>query len=280
MQISAHKQRLATGFLLAGLLALALIAGGWVLRSLLLAASLVGMWEFYQMCSPGKTMVLRKFLGLVCGAGVICTFGISAQGPLLFISLLFLISALCFLFDFGTGNTEARFTKHSIMILGVLYIPLTLALSLTLNTYEQGLIIIAAIATDAGGYYVGNFCGMHKIWPMVSPKKSWQGSIGGLVLTMLLCLAFGTVGLFKGVALPKFSWIGWLILGAFLNIAAQLGDFFESALKRTLNIKDASHILPGHGGLLDRMDSILFAVLAYILVRLLYDLLPRLTTLA
>ena len=68
MQISAHKQRLATGFLLAGVLAFALVTGGWVLRSLLLAASLVGMWEFYQMCSPGKTMVLRKLLGLVCGA--------------------------------------------------------------------------------------------------------------------------------------------------------------------------------------------------------------------
>ena len=280
MQISAHKQRLATGFLLAGVLAFALVTGGWVLRSLLLAASLVGMWEFYQMCSPGKTMVLRKILALVCGAGVVCTFGTSAQGPLLFIALLFLISALCFLFDFGTGNTEALLTKHSVLIFGVLYIPLTLALTLTLTAYEQTLIIVAAIATDAGGYYVGNFCGMHKIWPMVSPKKSWQGSIGGLVLTMLVCLAFGTVGLFKGLPLPKFSWIGWLVLGAFLNIAAQLGDFFESALKRTLKIKDASQLLPGHGGLLDRMDSILFVVLAYVFVRLLYDIIPRLTTLA
>ena len=274
MQIAGHKQRLVTGVILLALLTVALVYGNWILRGLILVGSLLSMWELYQMFYPGKTKLVRKALGLVCGAGLVCSVGYFPQASIFFVALVFLACALCFLFDLGTGNTEANINNHMPIILGVLYIPLTLSLALGLSLPEQLLVILVSIGTDAGGYYVGNLFGKHKIWPIVSPKKSWEGSIGGMVLCIAVCLAIGLLYPASGTSLPQFAWWGWALMGVFLNIAAQLGDFFESALKRSLQVKDASQILPGHGGVLDRLDSIIFALLAYTLVRFIYEIIP------
>ncbi len=272
MHISGHKQRLVTGLGLLVLLVIALFYGNWILRGLVLAGSIVSLWELYQMFYPGRTKLVRKGLGFLCAVGLVCTFGIVPQASVFFIAFIFMACALCFLFDFGTGNTEASLNDHSPIVLGVLYIPLSLSLALDMHLMEQILIILVAIATDAGGYYAGSLLGANKIWPSVSPKKSWEGSIGGMVLSIIVCLVIGLVPAFWGSALPALSWWSWVLLGIFLNIAAQLGDFFESALKRSLNVKDASQILPGHGGVLDRLDSIIFVVLAYTMIMYLYEM--------
>ena len=106
--------------------------------------------------------------------------------------------------------------------------------------------------------------GKKKIWPRISPKKSWAGSLGGMGACVLTTLVFG---LALGNGAPVWQ---WLVLGAGLNVAAQMGDFFESALKRSLDVKDSGSILPGHGGLLDRVDSLLLVIPTYGLVRMLH----------
>jgi phosphatidate cytidylyltransferase len=113
-------------------------------------------------------------------------------------------------------------------------------------------VLLIVWVTDIGGYFAGRGIGGPKLWPRVSPKKTWAGAIGGFAASLMVGAGFAAFGL--GKALPM------LLLGAILSIASQLGDLFESAVKRRFGVKDSSHIIPGHGGLLDRLDGFVAAV--------------------
>jgi phosphatidate cytidylyltransferase len=114
------------------------------------------------------------------------------------------------------------------------------------------LILLVVWVTDIGGYFAGRGIGGPKLWPRVSPKKTWAGAIGGFAASLVVSGGFAAFGLGKTGPL--------LLLGATLSIASQLGDLFESAVKRRFGVKDSSHIIPGHGGLLDRLDGYVAAV--------------------
>lgn len=123
------------------------------------------------------------------------------------------------------------------------------------------LLFIATFCYDTGGYLVGTILGKHKIFPSISPKKSWEGAVGGLLF------AFLGVYIFFAIKKCSISLINILIICLMLTVAATLGDFFESYLKRRAGIKDSGTLLPGHGGLLDRFDGILGAVLILYFLR-------------
>ena len=114
------------------------------------------------------------------------------------------------------------------------------------------LILLVVWATDIGGYFAGRGIGGPKLWPRVSPKKTWAGAMGGFVASLLVAGGFVASGLGKTGPI--------LLLGAVLSIASQLGDLFESAVKRGFGVKDSSHLIPGHGGLMDRLDGFVAAV--------------------
>jgi phosphatidate cytidylyltransferase len=114
------------------------------------------------------------------------------------------------------------------------------------------LILLVVWVTDIGGYFAGRGIGGPKLWPRVSPKKTWAGAVGGFAASLLIVLGFAAYGFGKTGPL--------LLLGAALSIASQFGDLFESAVKRRFGVKDSSHIIPGHGGLLDRLDGLVAAV--------------------
>jgi phosphatidate cytidylyltransferase len=114
------------------------------------------------------------------------------------------------------------------------------------------LVLLVVWATDIGGYFAGRGIGGPKLWPRVSPKKTWAGSIGGFVASLAVAGGFAALGLGKTGPI--------LLLAAALSIASQLGDLFESAVKRRFGVKDSSHIIPGHGGLLDRLDGFVAAI--------------------
>jgi phosphatidate cytidylyltransferase len=114
------------------------------------------------------------------------------------------------------------------------------------------LVLLVVWGTDIGGYFAGRGVGGPKLWPRVSPKKTWAGAIGGFAASLLISAGFVAFGVGKTGPL--------LVLGAVLSIAAQLGDLFESAVKRRFGVKDSSHLIPGHGGLLDRLDGFVAAV--------------------
>jgi phosphatidate cytidylyltransferase len=113
-------------------------------------------------------------------------------------------------------------------------------------------VLLIVWVTDIGGYFAGRGIGGPKLWPRVSPKKTWAGAIGGFAASLVIAAGFAALGLGKTAPL--------LLLGAVLSIASQLGDLFESAVKRRFGVKDSSHIIPGHGGLLDRLDGFVAAV--------------------
>jgi phosphatidate cytidylyltransferase len=113
-------------------------------------------------------------------------------------------------------------------------------------------VLLIVWVTDIGGYVAGRGIGGPKLWPRVSPKKTWAGAVGGFVGSLVISGGFAAFGLGKTGPL--------LLLGAILSIASQLGDLFESAVKRRFGVKDSSHIIPGHGGLMDRLDGFVAAV--------------------
>jgi phosphatidate cytidylyltransferase len=114
------------------------------------------------------------------------------------------------------------------------------------------LVLLVVWATDIGGYFAGRLIGGPKLWPQVSPKKTWAGAIGGFAASLGVAAGFAAFDFGRTVPM--------LLLSAGLSVASQLGDLFESAVKRRFGVKDSSHIIPGHGGLMDRLDGFVAAI--------------------
>lgn len=133
-----------------------------------------------------------------------------------------------------------------------IFIPFYIAIVLHEYNYKLIIFLILAVAIhDSGSYFIGKLFGKHKILPLVSPKKTWEGFVGGYLSTLIF-----TSSVFASNA----SWIYTIFFTLIFCVIALFGDLFESALKRKVGIKDSGNILPGHGGLLDRFDAALFAI--------------------
>ncbi|HET9838859.1 MAG TPA: phosphatidate cytidylyltransferase [Candidatus Angelobacter sp.] len=172
----------------------------------------------------------------------------------------------------GLGSVAAS-------ILGIVYIGVSLSLLIPLRADDTRSVLVIFIlfsvwAGDIAAYYVGRSLGRHKLAPVVSPNKSWEGAIASVLASVgiaVLVLHFRHVldewfsypGMFREDTFPPvwpLSLAHALVLGVLTNVAAQFGDLFESALKRGANVKDSGTLLPGHGGMLDRIDALLFAI--------------------
>jgi phosphatidate cytidylyltransferase len=268
MELSTHAKRILTAAAVLVLPALAVfydgalrLAGGWLVFSVLAAFCALGLWEFYAMFWPGPARRGLKIAGVILGALLLAAFRAGSVRLLALVLLAaFWTACLGFLFRFGRDPERTAFPEGLVFLAGLLYLPCAMQFFLVFSPAEMVLVLAAAAVSDTAAYYAGTLWGTAKIWPQVSPKKSWAGSIGGLAACVAVTLAFGLV-------FGQAAWWAFLLLGALLNLAAQFGDFFESALKRTLGIKDSGTILPGHGGILDRIDSLLLVAPTYGLAR-------------
>lgn len=258
---SAHQQRILTAGLAIGLVALALWQGGVLVLAALVLVSGLGQWEFAAMFRPGPEHRALRVTGVTLGAALLLAarFG-GPQAALWVLVGGFWFLALRFLLRFSADQEKSDFTDELILLAGMAYLPLMLQFCLGLSTLEIILVLLSTAASDTAAYYSGTLWGKARIWPQVSPKKSWAGSIGGMLGCVLAVTTFG-------LSLGDAPLAQWMALGVVLNVAAQLGDFFESALKRRLAVKDSGTLLPGHGGLLDRIDSLLFALPCYALFK-------------
>lgn len=261
---STHKKRIATGLALALIPILGILIGGWVLFGALTIFGALTFIEFLDMFRPMRGEYVYKGLACAFTLLLLLSFQIAfgSHWPTMTFVAAFWASAMVFLFHYSASPDETQVREPLIFLAGLAYIPLNLHFFLQFNRYECALVILAATISDTAAFYTGSALGKRKIWPTVSPKKSWAGSLGGLAACTSMTVAFG-------LAFGNAPLWAWIALGICLNIASQMGDFFESAVKRAQGVKDSGASLPGHGGLLDRIDSLLFVLPVYGCARLL-----------
>lgn len=254
---SKHLPRIITGLILLSVLGAALALSGPYLFGLLLVFTLVGLWEFYAMFWPSNDNLGGRLLGLLLGVVLLASAWVRPEMVITTLGLCTLILACLFLFAWAHDD-KYRFTRVAVLMGGLLYIPMLIMPALNFALHEQLLLICTAAGSDTVAYFFGMRFGKHKIWPKVSPKKSVEGSLAGLAASVIVAVCFGLAFGSGKAALDDYA-----LLGVILGVMAQLGDFFESALKRSRSVKDSGSVLPGHGGVLDRVDSLLFVIPTY-----------------
>lgn len=229
-----------------------------------LLAQVTGLREWMNMTMP-KEPVAARALGVLAGVGygLVLSLCPSSTAALLGLCAVTILGFLYFLFRHGAIETVA--TRVSLWLAGVLYAGV-LIVPLALFKAPHGpaggglwiyVCLTSAWFSDTFAYFAGRFLGPFfpaKLWPSVSPKKTWIGSIGGLVGS-LVALAVA-----KRYYLPQLDWVDVFVIAVPANILGQLGDLAESLIKRSVGVKDSGVLLPGHGGMLDRIDALLLVV--------------------
>ncbi len=267
--ISPLLQRWLTAMVLIPVLLLVLLKGGRLLfAALILLVGGVGQWEFLEMFQAGGDRG-RKAKVVILGAMVALSFCLApqaAQWPLFV--LVFCLFALFLFYLLSYEHFQNLAWELAVNTLGLLYLPFLLGYFIWLRFLPDGewwvMWLLAVIfAGDTAAFYSGRAVGRNKLYVQVSPGKTWEGTAGGLMANLV-----GGILLGKWL-LPQLTIWSLACLGLVLGTLGVLGDLFESMLKRQFQIKDASHLLPGHGGMLDRLDSLLFAAPALVYARLL-----------
>ena len=235
---------------------LLVLKGGTLLLACLLALfSAIGIAEFYRMALPERKLEL--WLAAFAGSALIFV-PLAGNDKLVLsgIGLLFVGFSLLFLFRVRTIETAAH--EVAFALLAFLYIPFLLMHLVLLRQTSFGIqwlfvIMLIVMTNDSAAYYTGCNFGKHRLYPLVSPKKSIEGAVGGLIGS--LCGAL----LAKFTFFPQLTFKDAVVTAFVVGAVGQAGDLFESLLKRSFGVKDSGTIIPGHGGVLDRLDSILFA---------------------
>jgi phosphatidate cytidylyltransferase len=227
--------------------------GGWWLFGLAAVAALIALHEFYGMTRPLRPLVLAGY------GGVIAALIGAEWGGVDWMLAGFLGTFLLTFFLYLVATTRAPATVAiSGTILGAAWIGFGLGLLVLLRDLpDHGrlatfTVLIAVWADDTAAYLVGRVIGRHKFSPALSPAKTWEGFVAGTAAAIFVAF----VALYEEGFLTITESI---VLGAVIAVAGALGDLFESALKRDMNVKDSGRILAGHGGMLDRTDALLFA---------------------
>jgi len=233
----------------------ALWAGGWWLFALVLPAALLALHEFFAMTKPLRPIALAGYAGL---AGVLVA--IQEADLVWAIGALLATLVVAFLLKGLAATLGSSTVSVGVTLLGTAWIGFGLGCVLLLrDTPEFGFVVslavlLAIFADDTAAYFGGRALGRHKLAPAISPGKTWEGFVFGTLAAVLVVF----VALY--VDREAFLTIGQsLLLGGVVALAAPLGDLFESMLKRDMGVKDSGRMLAGHGGMLDRIDVILFA---------------------
>jgi phosphatidate cytidylyltransferase len=228
-----------------------LFANQWVFLGVLLTVSFLCYREYsaiaaaYGFGAPG-------IIGYAAGLALL-----AAQEPVWPWLLIVAVSLIAAVFSMRATDLSHALPRASFLLLGVVYIFGCWRCAIPLHTINPHWLMYACIlnwAGDAGAYYVGRPFGKHKMAPRVSPKKSWEGAAASVVTSVLVAGGY----LYHFV--PGRPIVEIILLTAGANIAGQIGDLAESAMKRGAGVKDSGGLLPGHGGFLDRVDSTLFAL--------------------
>ncbi|MBI5048710.1 MAG: phosphatidate cytidylyltransferase [Deltaproteobacteria bacterium] len=249
-------KRVITGFLLGSLfILLVLYATAFLFFALVTLIISLALLEYYKITVGQEKGLL--FIGTLLGAIVpviIYFIGLRGIAGYLIIAVFFIFTYCLFIHK----QLVSAASRIGIGILGVTYIAFPLSHIIALRKLEHGslwvlFLILIVSANDIFAYYIGRGIGRHKLSPVVSPNKTMEGALGGLIGGVVVAIVFQRFFL-AHIALNE------ALLAIFIGILGQTSDLFESLIKRSAGVKDSGHILPGHGGVLDRVDSLIFPI--------------------
>ncbi|MBD1548872.1 phosphatidate cytidylyltransferase [Labrenzia aggregata] len=232
--------------------------GGPAFGILALVAALLFLHEWFAMTGTGLSTPhgVAGYLVLV-GLAIAYHFGYPG------VSLACPIIGALAVYGLSGFNRAGRWAAE-----GLIYGGLALYALLVIRGGEQGLVflfflLVLVWTTDIAAYFTGRSLGGPKLWRKISPNKTWSGAIGGLVCAVLLGLGTAAIA-------GKDDLFNWALLAAVLSVVSQLGDLLESGVKRRFNVKDSSHLIPGHGGIMDRVDGLVAAAIAAVALGFLF----------
>lgn len=257
---SSLKMRVLTSVICAPILIIILLCPSILVTITVIVASMIGLYEYYKAVG---LLAHRGLCAMGIVAAVIIPIGLmlSIQETLIlvyvYVVALFLIMLIY--------NKRVKAADIAMLLLGIIYIPYFLSYIIHIRSMEFGrffiwLVFIGAFSTDTCAYFAGRMFGRHKLCPDISPKKTVEGAIGGVVGAGIIFVLFGIVinNVFAGFMCGlRFNLLLLFVLGLIAAVVSEIGDLVASSIKRQYDIKDFGNILPGHGGILDRCDSII-----------------------
>lgn len=255
------KTRSITGACIVMVVCLAIGLGPYTFFILCAFIGLVGLFEFYRLFGIADNFATIVPAFVLAAAILLCVLvWINMNvSPAIFLLNIPIVCFILFLSIFEkSGNL---FYRVSIIFLGQIYIILSVSIFYCYafvigGIFNRGIVIgyfLFLWASDAGAYIFGKLFGNRLLAPRISPNKTWEGSLGGAFLVVALVYAVFT-------AMGGFSLIQWMIIAAFVIVFGTLGDLLKSRMKRSFNVKDFGTLLPGHGGILDRFDSLIGSI--------------------
>lgn len=256
------KKRIITGIIMLILFLIPFYIGNYWFSIFSLILAVIAYYEFSNIIKV-KIWGIKWFLGLL---GVIFLFSPLLSSDVEQIQIKVLMALVLLLLTVTIFNQEFSIEKVGTLLIGVLYIGFGFS-SIAEARLDKGLIwslsiLLTIWSTDSGAYFVGRKFGKRKLAEKISPNKTVEGAIGGIVIAII-------IGMILQMTLNAFeNYFVALIITFIVSIAGQLGDLIESAFKRNFGVKDSGKILPGHGGILDRLDSWIFVFIGLKLIGL------------
>lgn len=246
------KTRIISALIGIPLILAILYLGGvyWMLFFALLGIG--GLYEFNRMVNKEyqSSLILGIILMLIVMFNIYNTLLLPT----------FVLFTICLVIYLVKRFPQISIVDISLNIFPALYIGFSLSFAIMLTNEPHAFFIMLAVflftwSSDIGGYTFGRLWGKNKLAPHLSPNKTWEGSVGGIILTVITGIIF-----FNIYNVGNINLYSIILLGAISSIAAQLGDLFISSVKRIFGVKDSGHLIPGHGGVLDRFDSFLLVL--------------------
>ncbi len=257
--MSNLAKRFITGFIGGGLMVAAILWNEYSFSALFLFITVMSMWEFYTWCEKNAIQP-QKLFGMLIGSMVFIFLSFFMKFLPAGLDLLLLPLLFCIFIRELFRETEKPFINIAITVLCVIYLALPLALMNLISQYSvldtsgsyHSRVVLGYLfivwASDTGAYFFGVKFGKRKLFERISPKKTWEGTIGGTFFALLIAYIIS-------LYFTDLNLTDWIFITIIVAVTGTLGDLVESMFKRSIHIKDSGSVLPGHGGFLDRFDA-------------------------
>ncbi|MFY0687899.1 MAG: phosphatidate cytidylyltransferase [Cyclobacteriaceae bacterium] len=261
-RFSELYRRIISALIGAAVIISALIYGEWGYFVVFFTIALLAQWEFYRLVRMQSYIPVRYFGVAIGGILFVLSFLIERGTlPSNYYFLLFPLASLIFLIKLYKKKDENPFVNIAFFYLGICYVALPFTLINVIVFSHNGNysyqilfgLMLIIWASDTGAYFAGTAFGKTKLFERISPKKSWEGSVGGAATSVAFAIVLSRF-------YTDLNMLEWLIVAGIVVVAGTYGDLVESLFKRSMSIKDSGNVIPGHGGFLDRFDSLILAV--------------------